>query len=58
MRQDISKFADGVCLGAFVNLRKASISFVMFVFQFVGPSVRPRGTTVFPLDGFLIKFDI
>ena len=35
-------------LGAIAKLRKATISFVMSVC----PSVRPRGTTRLPLDGF------
>jgi len=36
--------------GAFPKLRKANVIFVM--------SVRPHGTTRFPLDGFCMKFDI
>jgi len=35
-------------LGAFAKLRKATISFVMSVRL----SVRPHGTTRFPLEGF------
>jgi hypothetical protein len=35
-------------LGAFAELRKATISFVMSV----SPSVRPHGTTWLPLDEF------
>jgi hypothetical protein len=35
-------------LGAFTELRKTAISFVM--------SVRPHGTTLFPLDGYLQNF--
>jgi len=35
-------------LGAFENLRKAIMSFVMSVY----PTVRPRDTTQLPLDGF------
>jgi hypothetical protein len=38
-------------LGALVKLRKAAISF----FMSVGVSVRPHGTTRFPLDGFSKK---
>jgi len=42
-------------LGAYAKLRKATISFVMPLC----PSVRPHGTTRFPLDGFLkMKFVI
>jgi hypothetical protein len=37
-----------VILGAFAELRKADISFVLFV----RPSVRPRETIRLPLDGF------
>ena len=44
--------APGVFLGSFAKLRKATISFVVFVC----PSVCPRGTTLLPLDGFLRKF--
>jgi len=36
-----------VFLGAFAKLRKATISFVM--------SVRPRVTTLFPLDGLSLN---
>jgi len=35
-------------LGAFAKLRKATIRFVIFI----RPSVRQRGTTRLPLDGF------
>jgi hypothetical protein len=35
-------------LGAFAKLRKSTVSFVIPVC----PSVRPRGTTRLPLDGF------
>jgi hypothetical protein len=58
MFQTIIRFAGGVCLGALAKLRKAFISFVMLVCQFVGSPVYPRGTTRLPLDRFLIKFDI
>ena len=40
------------CLGAFSELRKATISFVMCVCLSVHPSVRPHGMTRLPLDGF------
>jgi len=33
---------------AFAKLRKSTVSFIM--------SVRPRGTNLFPLDGFFVKF--
>jgi hypothetical protein len=36
---------DTTVLGAFTTFRKASVGFVM--------SVRPHGTTLLPLDGFL-----
>jgi hypothetical protein len=35
-------------LGTFVNVRKATVSFV----RFICPSVRPSGTTLLPIDGF------
>jgi len=38
-------------LGAFVKLRKATISFVTAV----SPSVRPHGTTLFSMDGFSLN---
>jgi hypothetical protein len=43
-------------LGAFAKLRKAAVSFIMFVSQYVSlsvlPSARPQGTTRLPLGGF------
>jgi hypothetical protein len=40
------QLSSGTFLGAFVKLRKATISFVMSVH----PSVRPHGTTLLPFD--------
>jgi hypothetical protein len=40
-------------IGAFAKLRTANTSFVMFIFPFVRPPVRPLGTTRLPLDEFL-----
>ena len=41
--------------GAFSKLRKATISFIMTVCLSVRPSVRPRGTTRLPPDGFSLN---
>ena len=42
-------FSRNQVLGAFTKLQKGTVSFVMSA----RPSVRPHGTTVLPLDGFL-----
>jgi hypothetical protein len=39
-------------LGAFEKSQKAIISFFMYVCLSVCLSIRPHGTTGFPLDGF------
>jgi len=43
-------------LGAFAKLRRATISSVISVRLSVYPSVRSRGKTLLPLDGFLCQF--
>jgi hypothetical protein len=45
-------------LGAFAELRKTIISFVMFASPPIHSSVCPHGTTQLPMDEFFMKFYI